>query len=159
MLEVQLHGYSDASQIAYGAVIYACYLHQDSTVTVALITAKTKVAPVKELSIPRLELCGAKLLAQLLTTTAREMNIPIRSFMHGVTPQLCLAGSGHCLVKGQCLSGKESTRSTNSSPGDMYQLTKIQSIQLLEEPFPLNCWTRSFGEKVQTGRGSCQMNG
>ena len=59
--EIQLHGFSDASQVAYGAVIYARHLHFNATVTTVLLSAKTQVAPVKEQTIPRLELCGARL--------------------------------------------------------------------------------------------------
>ena len=74
--EIQLHGFSDASQVAYGAVIYARHLHFNAAVTTVLLSAKTQVAPVKEQTIPRLELCGARLLAKLLSTVAAELNIP-----------------------------------------------------------------------------------
>ena len=73
--EIQLHGFSDASQVAYGAVIYATHLHFNATVTTVLLSAKTRVTPVKEQTIPRLELCGARLLAKLLFTVDSELNI------------------------------------------------------------------------------------
>ena len=50
--EVQLHSFSDASQHGYGGVIYIRLLHQDSSITVSLMTAKTRVAPLKTISIP-----------------------------------------------------------------------------------------------------------
>ena len=38
--------------------------------------AKTKVAPIKRLTVPRLELCGAKLLAELICHVKGVLNIP-----------------------------------------------------------------------------------
>ena len=76
---VQLHGFSDASEAAYAAVVYIRTTYVDDTKpTCRPVTAKTKVAPVKTMSMPRLELCGASLLAKLLTTVRSALNIPIQ---------------------------------------------------------------------------------
>ena len=56
---IQLHGFSDASEDAYAGVIYLRLTDSDGNVHISLIIAKTKVAPIKRLTIPRLELCGA----------------------------------------------------------------------------------------------------
>ena len=63
---VQLHGFCDASESAYAAVIYLRMMDDNGNLHVSLVTSKTKVAPIKRLTIPRLELCGAFLLSQLL---------------------------------------------------------------------------------------------
>ncbi|XP_018397196.1 PREDICTED: uncharacterized protein LOC108775361 [Cyphomyrmex costatus] len=67
----EIHGFSDASQQAYGACIYLRSISSDGSIEVQLLCSKSRVAPLKTLSIPRLELCGALLLAQL---TKRVLN-------------------------------------------------------------------------------------
>ncbi|XP_076549167.1 uncharacterized protein LOC143306370 [Osmia lignaria lignaria] len=62
----QIHGFSDASSRAYAAVIYLRTDEGDGHVRVSLLAAKTRVAPVKTVSIPNLELCGALLLVRLV---------------------------------------------------------------------------------------------
>lgn len=66
IISVQLHGFSDASQQAYAGVVYLRMIDSDGNIPTSLVMSKTKVAPIKQLTIPRLELCGAHLLAQVL---------------------------------------------------------------------------------------------
>lgn len=76
-INIQLHGFSDASTKAYSAVIYVRAEYKSNPPTVVLVTAKTKVAPLKGLTVPRLELCGAQLLASLMTTVRKTLNISL----------------------------------------------------------------------------------
>ncbi|XP_036347949.1 uncharacterized protein LOC118757336, partial [Rhagoletis pomonella] len=58
----QLHVFSDASKSAYAAVCYIRVVKPEGSIHVAVLMAKTKVAPLKKIPIPRLEL-NATLLA------------------------------------------------------------------------------------------------
>ena len=72
----KLHGFSYASIAGYGAAIYLRVTHEDTTITVTLVTCKTRVSPLKALSIPKLELSGALLTAHLLVSTSKDLNLP-----------------------------------------------------------------------------------
>ncbi|GFS46733.1 uncharacterized protein TNIN_200831 [Trichonephila inaurata madagascariensis] len=61
---IKLHGFADASSLAYAAAIY-CRQKHNGKIKVQLLVSKTKVAPVKQVSIPRFEFCGAHLLSKL----------------------------------------------------------------------------------------------
>ena len=59
---IQLHGFVDASEKAYAAVVY---LKVESKITI--IAAKSKLNPIKNRkTLPKLELCAAHLLSKLL---------------------------------------------------------------------------------------------
>ncbi len=61
-----LHGFCDASSVAYGACIYLNTKYHDVTTHTALVLAKARVLPTKGITIPKAELTAAHLLARLL---------------------------------------------------------------------------------------------
>ncbi|XP_058827294.1 uncharacterized protein LOC131687237 [Topomyia yanbarensis] len=63
--DIQLHCFADASEAAYGTCVYARSVNALGGVKVELIASKSRVAPLKRRSIPRLELCAAQLAAHL----------------------------------------------------------------------------------------------
>ncbi|XP_033229678.1 uncharacterized protein LOC117181223 [Belonocnema kinseyi] len=65
-LGCELHGFSDASSRAYAAVAYPRIIQKEGSARVTLLTAKTRVAPILPVTIHRLELRGAQLLAKTL---------------------------------------------------------------------------------------------
>ena len=75
--DVQLHGFCDASKAGYKACLYARSRNENGITISKLICAKSRVAPLKNITIPRLELCGAILLARLFNETHNTLNIII----------------------------------------------------------------------------------
>ena len=71
---MQLHGFSDASERAYAGVIYLRTSDTEGHVHISLVMSKTKVAPIK---LIRSELCGAKLLVQMLHHVKEILHIPL----------------------------------------------------------------------------------
>ncbi|XP_011883775.1 PREDICTED: uncharacterized protein LOC105570933 [Vollenhovia emeryi] len=74
--DIELHGFSDASQYALAAAVYVRVPVENGEYSVQLVCSKTKVAPIKRLTIPRLELAAALLLARLMTLTIKALELP-----------------------------------------------------------------------------------
>ncbi|XP_076660401.1 uncharacterized protein LOC143363747 [Halictus rubicundus] len=70
----ELHGFADASTVAYAAVVYLRVVTSSGHIVVSLLAAKSKVAPVKPLTVPRLELSAALLLARLIVFVRQALH-------------------------------------------------------------------------------------
>ncbi|GFW49736.1 integrase catalytic domain-containing protein [Trichonephila clavipes] len=75
---VEIHIFCDASKLAYGAATYV-KVRKQNEVLVNLITSKTRVAPLKAVTLPRLELLGA-LVAARLSSRVQEGRTPDKVF-------------------------------------------------------------------------------
>ncbi|XP_057329854.1 uncharacterized protein LOC130670463 [Microplitis mediator] len=73
----EIHGFCDASEKAYGACLYLRTIDSTGDIKTELLCAKSRVAPTKSTTIPRLELCGASVLSNLYASVVRDLPVPI----------------------------------------------------------------------------------
>ena len=73
----QLHHFSDASEIGFGSVSYLRLVNDQGDVHCSFLCAKSRVAPLKTLTIPRLELSAAVISVKQDKVLKRELEIPV----------------------------------------------------------------------------------
>jgi len=78
----------------YDGVMYLRASYESTAVSVRLVAVKTRVATLHTLNIPRLELCGLLLTANLLTATSKDVGIPqsMDRFLGGTRMVVCPTG-------------------------------------------------------------------
>lgn len=74
---MQIHGFSDASERAYSGVVYLRIEDSNGNTHTSMVMAKTRVAPIKRQTIPRLELCGPLVMARILSQCKEVLKNPI----------------------------------------------------------------------------------
>ncbi|KAG1672966.1 snRNA-activating protein complex subunit 3 [Nymphon striatum] len=73
---LELHAFGDASLKGYGACVYIRYIKSDGQYKSTLVRACARVAPLEWKTLPRLELLGALVTAQLLCSVIRDLRLP-----------------------------------------------------------------------------------
>jgi len=74
-IKLQVHCFSDASQSGYGAVAYMRMENKEGNVHVSFLFGKARVAPLKSLSIVRLELSAAVVATRLANIIRKQMDM------------------------------------------------------------------------------------
>ncbi|CAK1591158.1 unnamed protein product [Parnassius mnemosyne] len=79
---MEIHAFSDASCKAYSACIYLRSIDKNNKIQTKLLLAKSKVAPLKQLSTPRLELCGALLASRLANKVKNSLRLNVQDSIY-----------------------------------------------------------------------------
>lgn len=94
--ELEFLVFTDASMKAYGANVYVRVPDGKGGYKVSFVTSKGKVAPLKRVTLPRLELLGALLGARLLSFVVKAFKI---RYIYSTLP--LLVRFYHCIIFGQ----------------------------------------------------------
>ena len=73
----QLHCFSDASEVGIGVVIYLRIENRDGTVHCSFVLGKSRVAPLKTVTIPRMELTAATASVRLCKMVTEELDLKV----------------------------------------------------------------------------------
>lgn len=71
---IQLHVFCDASKAAYAAAVFV-RVEDEAKISVQLLQSKARVAPLKKMTIPRLELLGCSIAARLYDSVKSALSI------------------------------------------------------------------------------------
>ncbi|XP_025407042.1 uncharacterized protein LOC112680991 [Sipha flava] len=88
---IEVNGFSDASTLAYGCCLYLRCTDNAGIHHTNLICAKSKVSPLKTLSLPRLELCAALLLTRLANKLIPKLKLKISQLYFWTDSEIILA--------------------------------------------------------------------
>ncbi|GFW97816.1 integrase catalytic domain-containing protein [Trichonephila clavipes] len=90
-IRIEIHGFSDASERAYAAVVYIKCFNESGQSQTRLLCSKSRVAPLKTLTIPRLELSAALLLSRLVKKVVPILQLPINKIWMWTDSTIALA--------------------------------------------------------------------
>ena len=88
--DIQLHVFCDASELAYGAVAYLKFEFKTENPHCSFVMAKNRLAPIKTISLPRLELNAAVLGVRLYKLIIKELDFPIHNIFFWTDSTLVL---------------------------------------------------------------------
>ncbi|XP_038049672.1 uncharacterized protein LOC119723185 [Patiria miniata] len=87
---VQLHHFCDVSMVAYGAVSYIRLVDNRGHIHTSFLMGKSRLAPMKSMTIPRLELSAAVMAVRMDSILQREMRLEVQSTTFWTDSQIVL---------------------------------------------------------------------
>ena len=91
VVENTLHHFSDASEYGYGQVSYLRLVGNTGRIHCSLVIGKAHVAPLKCMTMPRMELVAATLSVKISVLLKKELQIPIKKEMFWTDSEVVLA--------------------------------------------------------------------
>ena len=79
VVSCQLHIFADASEVGYGVAAYLRLGNESGQISCSLVTGKARVAPLKNMTIPRMELTGATIAVKFGKVLTRELDFNVDS--------------------------------------------------------------------------------
>ena len=120
LVSIQVHGYSDASPNAYGAVTYLRLQDSGGNVRVQVLFAKTRVAPTKRVTLPRLELMAAYLLSKMIAFLLKILDKKIEQYI--------------------CWSDSTITLNWIHKPSHVWKVFVANRVQTIQQNTYPSCW-------------------
>ena len=121
--------FCDASRLAFGTCAYVRWELMDGTVGVRFVAAKTRVAPLKELTIPRLELQAAVLASRLAKTILDETRLKVERVIFFSDSRVVIAWiQGKPRHYKAFVSCRVSEIQANSNPADWYHCPTSMNV-------------------------------
>ncbi|GIY86715.1 reverse transcriptase [Caerostris darwini] len=102
MDSVEVHIFSDASIVAHGAVAYFRYVNLREEVGTSFVMSKSRISPLKKLSLPRLELMGTIIAARLWKYLSKVFCGLVDGVFLWTASEICL-----CWIKGSAREWKQ----------------------------------------------------
>jgi hypothetical protein len=79
-VSVQLHHFSDASESGYGVTSYIRFMNDKEHIHCTLLFSRSRVAPLKKTTIPRMELTAATVAVRMSLMISRELDLDVTQF-------------------------------------------------------------------------------
>ncbi len=153
LLPTQLHHFSDASELAYGAVSYIRIGD-----TCRLVMSKSRLAPIKPVSIPRLELLAAVVATELDQHIKRHLEIPIEKtfFLTDSTIVLQYINNKNCRFK-TFVANRISKIHEHSEPSQWKHIDHIASNPVNDVSQGMNMGEILLSEQLVSGPRFLQL--
>jgi transposase InsO family protein len=140
----ELHGFGDASTVAYGSVVYLRVFVGEKSYS-QFVVSKTRLCPSNKLTVPRLELLAALTNARLLVTVKTDMRLSCPVVFAWSDSNVCLAwirATTKCFKEFVENRVKEIRQLVDINQWQ-YIATDSNPADYLTKPFPVKKWLTS----------------
>ncbi|KAF5302055.1 hypothetical protein FQR65_LT19138 [Abscondita terminalis] len=124
----EIHGFCDASTVAFAACVYVRSISDNGNISCNLMCSKSRVAPLKVVTLPRLELCAAVLLAELVSRVKDSLRMNINNFYYYSDSMIALCWIKSCPTRwGTFVSHRIGNIQERSDPRNWYHVPSAEN--------------------------------